>query len=959
MGRMRTLTCTAVAVQQTVDRTPVGPTTGLFHLGGRRLATPPIRGRAGELKVIGALVTALVGGRGGALVIEGPPGIGKSRLLTEVMALADKCGVRTLFGEAFEYQQTVPFFALFMATLRADPPVGDADALRRLGGSADLRYWVVSDLADAIHAAAAETPLAIVLEDIHWADNGTLLALRSLATARPDVAVLWVLTARTGAGGPAVQETLSALQRADAAVVRLGAMSASAVADMVSDVVRANADESLLKLAAKAHGNPFLVSELVGGLGEEGRLNVSGGRAVASGHGLPRRLGAGMQQRLDHLSSGAGEVVRVAAVLPDRFSAGLLAAMLDRQPASLMSAVEEAVRADLLVEDEEQLRFRHDLLREATRQSLPQSLRRAMERQSASIMLDLGAAPAEVATQLARSAEPGDREATSALRQAAHSVGHTDASAAADLSKRALELLAADDAEYGLLVAETVVLLNRASRYEEAEELAVAALSEVASPQEEAEIRLRLATLNKHSTQRRVEENRRALQLGDISEVTRARHLGWLAYNLMFQKQDGQQRAAANEAAAAAASTGDLESKIVANLTLALLDGGEGYAGRAVRHLEELCALAPTSGVTAAHDLAAMHYALLLAVVGRLDDAAAQLAEGTEQARRAGNAMALDIWVTMDGLVHLAAGRLSAARAATESVPPPERTGATEQDMVRMVILTEVAARTDDRNLLQQVVNDAHDAYSTGSSAVRRGAAHVLALAAWQRDDVHDAMRWLGGDITLFESPIWPQVLDRVIFSARVASAAGDAGLRARVLQACEVLERERPAIPLFTGVAGYARGILERDARALLAAADVLHSSSRPLFYAGAAEDAGGELSRTDHPDKALDQLNAAFDTYLHHEALADARRVGRELRRLGVERRIVSHPRAKTGWDSLTDSELTVINLIAQGATNRDVAEQLHLSLHTVKTHVHNAFAKLDINSRAQLTPLMRGSD
>jgi DNA-binding CsgD family transcriptional regulator len=242
---------------------------------------------------------------------------------------------------------------------------------------------------------------------------------------------------------------------------------------------------------------------------------------------------------------------------------------------------------------------------------------------------------------------------------------------------------------------------------------------------------------------------------------------------------------------------------------------------------------------------------------------------------------------------------------------------------------------------------------------VRRGAAYVLALAAWQRDDVHDAMRWLGGDITLFESPIWTQVLDRVIFSARVASAAGDAGLRARVLQATDLLEREQPAIPLFTGVARYARGILERDAQALLAAADVLESSSRPLFYAGAAEDAGGELARGDRGDKALDQLNAAFDTYVHHEALADARRVGRELRRLGVERRIVSQPRAKTGWDSLTDSELKVVNLIAQGVTNRSVATQLHLSLHTVKTHVHNAFAKLGINSRAQLTQLMRGSD
>src|SRR4029078_12960314 len=115
----------------------------------------------------------------------------------------------------------------------------------------------------------------------------------------------------------------------------------------------------------------------------------------------------------------------------------------------------EAVRTDWLVEDVERLSFRHDLLREATRQSLPESLRRAMERQSASIMLSLGAAPAEAATplsrsaetaapaevptQLRRSAEPGGREAIAARRQAAQSVGHTDAGAAADLSRRALE----------------------------------------------------------------------------------------------------------------------------------------------------------------------------------------------------------------------------------------------------------------------------------------------------------------------------------------------------------------------------------------------------------------------------------------------------------------------------------------------------------------------------------------
>jgi DNA-binding CsgD family transcriptional regulator len=919
---------------------------------------PPIRGRERELEVIGALIAALVEGRGGVLVIEGPPGIGKSRLLTEVLALAEKAGIRALFGEAFEYQQAVPFFSLFMATLRADPPVGDVEALRRLGGSADLRYWVVHDLADAIHAAAAQNPLVIVLEDIHWADNGSLLALRSLATARPDVAVLWVVTVRTGAGGAAVQETLSVLNRTNATFLRLAPMTPDAVADMVQDAVRARADASLLSLAAKAHGNPFLVSELVGGLGEEGRLEFSGGRAAATGYALPRRLGAGMHQRLDLLSDSASEAVRVAAVLPDRFSAGLLAAMLERSPASLLSALEEAVRADLLVEDGERLRFRHDLLREATRQSLPRSLRRAMERQSASVMLAMGAAPAEVATQLARSADPGDTEAITALRQAAQSVGRGDASGAADLCKRALELLPVGDAEHGSLVADTVEWLNRASRYGEAEQLAVVALAEAASPEEEAEIRLRLPTHTKHSTPWRVAEHRRALQLSGISEVTRTRHLAWLAYNLVLQDKSGHWRTAADEAAAAAAAIGDIEATIMAEVTHALLDSGEGYTARALGRLEQLPALAYTNETALAHAYAGMFHANLLAVVGRLDDATARVAEGIGRARREGNSLALATWAVYSGWVHLAAGRLSAARDAADSLPPPPPTDATEQDVHRMLILAEVAAHTDDRNLLQQTANDARDAHSIGSPGQRRASAYVLTRAAWYRDDVYEAARWLG-DISLLGTPLFPHALVRLILGARVASAAGDAGLRARVLQASEVLEREQPPAPLLAAVAGYARGILERDAQALVAAAGLLESSERPLLYASAAEDAGGELSRAQRNAEALDQLNAAFDTYIECEAIADARRVGRALRRLGVERRIVTHPRARTGWDSLTDSELTIVHLIAEGATNRSVAQQLHVSPHTVKTHLHNAFAKLGITSRAQLTQLMRRSD
>jgi hypothetical protein len=170
---------------------------------------------------------------------------------------------------------------------------------------------VVRDLADAIHAGGSEDPLAIVLEDIHWADNSTLLALRSLATARPDAPVLWGADRphrgrRAGAPGDLVGAAT-----ANAAVLRVAAMSASAVADMVCDAVRANADESLLNLAAKAHG--ILPGQGAGrgsGRGGPAQCQAAGvrGQRTRAAATAGRRYAAATRPAL----RGAGEVVRVA-----------------------------------------------------------------------------------------------------------------------------------------------------------------------------------------------------------------------------------------------------------------------------------------------------------------------------------------------------------------------------------------------------------------------------------------------------------------------------------------------------------------------------------------------------------------------------------------------------------------------------------------------------------------------
>lgn len=909
----------------------------------------PIRGRADELKLISTLVASLRQGRGGILVIEGPPGIGKSRLAMELINIAEKSDVRALFGQAFEYQRAVPFYSLFTATLHADPPVGDAEELRRLGNSADLHYWVVHGLDAAIHTAAREKPLTIVLEDIHWADTSSLVALRALTATRYESPVLWVVSARTGAGGPATQDTLTELDRRGAQFIRLTALPRSGMIDMVEDTVRARADVSVVNLADKAHGNPFLLTELLGGLQEEGRLEVTRGCAVATGDFLPQRLSATMQQRLDALSEGSREVIQVAAVLPDRFTAVVLAHMLERQPAALVSAIDEAVRADLLVEDGDHLKFRHDLLRDAARQSLPQTLRRAMERQAATVMLEVGAAPEEVATQLVRSADVGDQAAIAALRQAAQSVAKSDKSGAADLSRRALELLPADDAQRGAVLAETVGLLHFSGRYQEADDLAVAMLSEL-PPEGEAQTRLRVMKAA-DGLDERVAENRRALQLSRIDDATRARHHAWLACNHAVSGLS-YDRSFISQALASADATKDPESQLICEITLAIMDYVDGFALRALERLNKVDFHTDGHDPSFTSTLAGIHQTNALTYIGRSDEAAVIIDEGLKSARGEGGEVALALWALQRAANQLAVGDICTARASLESVAPSLWGTMSEISMNRWLILTEVAAHTGDQNLLHDATIHARSADPGGITMVNRGAAYVLALAAWLCGDTHEAARWLSCDSGHVLNPMWNNCFDQFIFTARVAVAAGDAGLRARVLQSLHLLEHDSEAIPVFAAMILHTRGILERDVHALTDAAAALRGA-RPLLSAAAAEDAGTEFARRGANLPAIEKLNEAFDAYAKCGASADARRVARRLRSLGVERRIVQS-REKVGWDSLTDAELKVVNLIAGGATNSTVAEQLHLSPNTVKSHLRNAFAKLGINSRSQLAEL-----
>ncbi|TQR85161.1 AAA family ATPase [Mycobacterium hodleri] len=920
--------------------------------GGTAVRAFPMRGRADELDVLDDVIANLMVGTGSVVLVEGAPGIGKTRLLAEVRDRLAAVGARSLCAKAFEDQQAVPF-ALLIATFGgAEAPVAGAAALRTLDARPDRRYWVVRDLEAAIASAAEQAPLAVLVDDVQWADTGSLVALRSLMDGLAAAPVAWILGMRPSAGRPAVRDAVDAMvlsRGRHGRRLRLDVLSTEEAADVARDVLGADVDTLLTWMTSMARGNPFLLLELLRGLRDEGRIRVDAGRASTAGGALPRRLADTMEQRLNRLSPGARRVVQMAAVLPENFSAATLARMVGQQPSGLVEFVGEAVRADLLTEVGDHLGFRHDLLRHAARQTIPLTLRRALERESAGALIDAGATPEEVAIVVTRSADVGDRDAVAILRRAAQTVSRSDPSTAADLSGQALRLMAADDADRNTVVAENLWLLNRAQRFDEAQRSFAAALDRPLDAEAEARIRLSMAMVSMRSPGQRAEENRRSLQLPGISSSTRTQHLGWLAYHAMMDGRVSVVRCAAVDALEAATAASDVTVAILAKVATANVDCAEGFGLFGLDTIAHVERLARSGDLGVVGQVAAFHRASIAISLGRLSEGAAMVEQGLDVARRADDKTLLQNFSQLDALRALAEGKLAEARTIVESAPGGlEAVDDGVTGLIHALVLSELAVRTDDRGLRRLSDLAARRLLDMGP-ARHRAAAVALAAAAWQSGDTDSAVAMLR-DVDLLGTPFLAVDLDHVVFAARIAAASGDETLRQRVTSAITALEREPDAVRLFAAVAAHARGLLDGDAQRLAVAVELFAECERPLSNATAVEDFGRALLDDGDRERAIGLLNAAFDTFAGCESTADARRVGRALHALGVERRI-GRRRARTGWESLTRTESQVVQLVADGATNREVAESLWLSHHTVNTHLRNIFAKLGIRSRDEL--------
>jgi DNA-binding CsgD family transcriptional regulator len=800
--------------------------------------------------------------------------------------------------------------------------------------------------------------MLICLDDVQWADSATIHALRSLPVGMAGVPIVWLIAYRTGQASSALMRAIGDLEDAKATRLVLDPLDDEATRQVVTDLLRAEADAGLLGITEGAHGIPFFLIELLRGLLDEGLVRVQGSRAVLVEDRLPARVRDSMRERLERVGAQARQAAIAASVLGATFRLEDLATMLATTPAALLGPLEELTRAEILTDADERFAFRHDIIRQAVLDSVPTAARRALDRQAADIFLAAGALPLEIASRLAASAEPGDDVAITMLSDAAHALGATDPETAGAFASKALALTTPSDPRRVPLIATTAVLLHAAGRGPEASEFANAALSQALPPEAEAQVRLSIAQMYSLPADLRIETGRLAIGLADVSAALRARHLAVMVLSLVAASRPAEASRAVAVAEAAAAATGD--GVALLNLEfgkLALDEATFDYAAMPAR-IQTINRLGAETGEDVQVQSAAWFRSTLLADLGRFDDALAVVQTGLDLARRDHQAWIAPRWDIWRGWILLQRGRLSDAGAALEGAFASAGLdlALAIPDAAGLLALGQVALHTGDQHLTRQCTKIANATLAAGAfDDGRRHVIWLLALQAMARGDLAGAREVLIPGPDEPPASLLP-VLSREVGVeprlVRLALGAGDVELADSAVAETAQRTRLNPGVAAIVATAAHARGLRNDDLNELLTAVDLLGDKSRPLVLASALEDLGRAHGARGQNGDAVRAFEQALELYQTTGAARDGRRVRARLRALGVQRRSTSAERPQQGWAALTDSELEVARLVAAGLTNAKAAEQLFVSPHTIGTHLRHIFAKLDVNSRVELT-------
>ena len=959
-------------------------------------------GRLRELATLRDSFDQAVAGRGRLVMLAGEPGIGKTRTARELALHADQHGATVLWGHCHEQAGAPPYWPwvqIFRSALRTGDPgallndvgarasdiadivpeirtlVPDLEPSIRLQDAAQARFRMFESIRQFIVSLCRRQSALLVLDDLHWADAPSLRLLEFLAPELGDSRLLLVGTYRPTelSRQHPLSDALGGLARTPhMARVNLGGLNAEEVHDFVAVVTGTRPPAWLAtSLYTQTEGNPLFLREIVRFLEQQGLFNgdcTSQMAALPPAIRIPEGVREVIGRRLNLLSASCNEVLALAAVIGRDFDDDVLLRAVRRDDQALADALDEALAAHIIEETSDgHYQFAHNLirltlydeLRPARRRQLHGSVGAALE---VSRRAEIDALLPELARHFLAAGDI-DRAIDYATHAGQRAVALLAFEDAVDLFQTALDAMEQraepDDASRCRLLFRLGEALRKANAFLRA----LATLrdaAELASALGEAELCARAALAYEQAAWRgaiaadpkpRYLLERALQQLDETQPAMRAQVVGALARALLHDGADAEAKQQGERAIAMARQLGD--PGVLATCLYCLLDVVGGHETEdSLRYAADALAAARQVGNLEMVHVAHAWRFLSFMERGDIGLAEAELASTARldaRLRQRTYAFAVLLYRVMLALMR---GELAEAERLIVRSMTLLRGMPANEDMLSVLIFT--LRREQGRLPELQPVMSAFLHQSTAGAVWRPGLA-LLYLEVGQRDAARIEFEQMAaqGFAAILRDGRW---LLCMVYLSEVCAALSDA-VRADELYSLLLPYAGRNIVGgrlicfgsadrylglLCTAMSGWTEAERHFDAALTMNSrigahaplAHTKHDYAAMLLARGAAGD----------PQKAAALLQDSLDS-------------ARQLGMRGLEERAAARiaqssgtPAATDTNDDLTSREIEVLQLLAIGRSNADIALVLAISLNTVATHVRNILAKTGCANRTE---------
>ncbi|HXD57791.1 MAG TPA: AAA family ATPase [Thermoleophilaceae bacterium] len=923
---------------------------------GSATSETPLLERERELAVLDDLLSGDRAGPG-LVLIEGPAGIGKSRLVGELIGRAGGAGIRVLVARGAHLERDFPFGVVrqlfepaladaadrerllagaaapatpvFEASVPAGPGDGSFAALHGL-------YWLAANVAD-------ESPLLLVVDDVHWCDPPSLRYLAYVARRLAGSGILLALSLRSGEPGTDPVLVAELASSPEALRVAPRPLSEAGVAGLIADRLGAVPDEPFTAACLEATGgNPLLLRQLLSSLADEDVKPVAGEVAAVQRIG-PRAISRTVLVRLHRLGDQAVAVAQALAVLgvADQRSTAALAGTTMEETAAAASAL---ARAEI-IGPQAPATFVHPLVRDAIYHELPFAERVMRHARAAAVLAERDAPPEQIATHLLAAPRRGDPWVVDVLAEAAASARAKGAAdTAVSLLTRAMEEPPPAERQPGLLLdlglAETLTsgpdaathLREAWQKLEDPRRRAYAAailarvLFFTAPAREAAEVARRAAA-------------EAPPELVDERQALRATELAAARYGM------GGAPAAVDLDAVAIEGDGPGAKMLASMVSFWLVMTGadvERCVALAERALADDVLIAADPGLFPVP-------ALMVLTMADRDEAVTGWEKLRALAHKRGSllgVLSVNLWSARTflwrGDLREAQERLEAAnerfaewgRTRSRETYAPAFLGAVllrRGDLAGARAILATGQREDDK--------------SDGFVELARTRTE-LALAEGRFDDALElTLRLERQDEVIPSFPAW---LPWRSLRARALAGLG------RVDEAVSLAREEVEVCRRFGGPGAVGRSLLrlgqvdpENGIEALREAVEVLGRSTARYELALANAELGTALRLARQPTDSREPLRRALELAQRCGADGLVERARTELYASGARPRKAE----QSGPAALTASERRVADLAAAGKTNKEIAQTLYVTPKTVEVHLSSTYRKLGIGSRHDL--------